>query len=91
MYRFADGRAERNLDRLAEVIAADVQVEIEAGRIGNHKPDAFLLWGERKRQLENGERFVQTPDGSRGFIVKYDKPEWIVVTALSRARSEEAA
>lgn len=91
LYRYSDGRAERSLDRLAEVIDADVRAEIRAGRLSRVKPAAFTLYGEKpNRQLDAGEWFVSTPDGRRGFIVKRDGDEWIVVTALSRARAEAA-
>lgn len=91
LYRYADGRAERNLERLAEVVAADVRAELEAGRLLNHKPAAFTLYGERpNRQLDPGEWFVSTPNRQRGFIVKRDEGEWIVVTCLSRVRAVDA-
>ena len=58
---------------------------IAAGHIYNHKPDGFLLYGERREQLEQGQRFVyRQPNASVGFIVKRLPQEDVVITTLVR-------
>lgn len=71
----------------------DIQVEIirqvrdgeQAGNVLNHKPDGFRLYGEKRKQLPSGHRFVYCNTAPRvGFIVKRFAQETVVVTTLSR-------
>lgn len=74
------------LDLLIEnVVRKDVAEAITAGRISNHKIDGFLLFGEHRRELPDGQRFVWTKDERRGYIVARELDRDVVVTALSRA------
>jgi hypothetical protein len=71
----------------------DIEIEIighvrcaeKAGNILNHKPDGFRLYGEKRRQLPSGQRFVYcNADPRVGFIVKRLPQETVVVTTLKR-------
>ena len=71
----------------------DIQLEIirhvrdgeQAGNVLNHKPDGFRLYGEKRKQLPSGHRFVFCNTAPRvGFIVKRFAQETVVVTTLSR-------
>ncbi len=59
---------------------------IEAGYILDHKPEGFLLYGQKPGRLPVGERFVyRQPNASVGFIVKRFPQEDVVVTTLIRS------
>lgn len=61
-----------------------VRQAIAEGRILNHKPDGFVLYRQKRRQLPDGQRFVYC-DESTGFIVKrLPGGEDIVVTTLTK-------
>jgi hypothetical protein len=71
----------------------DIEVEItkqvrcaeEAGNLLSHKPDGFLMYGERRGQLPLGQRFAFCdPEARIGFIIKRFPQETVVVTTLVR-------
>ena len=71
----------------------DLEVEIikqvrsaeGAGNVLNHKPDGFLMDGQKRQQLPPGQSFVFCdPEPRVGFIVKRFAHETVVVTTLSR-------
>jgi hypothetical protein len=61
-----------------------VEKAIAEGRVFNHRPEGFVLYGRKNRQLPGGQRFVQCDD-DYGFIVKRDPlGDDIVLTMLTR-------
>lgn len=75
-------------EAVAHLIAYEVRDGFLHGRTLNHKPKTFRLYGQRGHQLGPGERFVYDGSESRGFIVKREPDEDVVVTALCRAWTE---
>jgi hypothetical protein len=62
-----------------------VETAIAEGRVFNHRPEGFVLYGKKHNNLSPGHRFVQCHD-DYGFIVKRDPAgDDIVVTMLTRA------
>ena len=58
---------------------------LEAGNVANYKPEGFLLYGERRRQLPAGQRFVWCEEEPRlGFIVQRnpDEPDFVKTTMI---------
>lgn len=61
-----------------------VEAAFAAGRVFNHKPEGFILYGAKNKNLPAGQRFVQCSD-DYGFIVKREPGgDDIVITMLSR-------
>ena len=59
---------------------------IEDGYILDHKPEGFLLYGQKRERLPRGQRFVyRQPNASVGFIVKRFPQEDVVITTLTRS------
>ena len=75
---------ERSIRAVEHDIREMVSKTISEGRVLNHRPDDFLLYGRARstKQLAEGQWFA--PCGDIGFILKRDGKEWIVVTMLTR-------
>lgn len=71
-----------------ELIEQDVRAALGSGRRANHKPKPFRLYREKaKGSIPEGQVFVWSGDGRRGFILARDGEGWVVVTSLSRAEA----
>ena len=51
----------------------------------NHKIDGFVLYGQKRKNLPERERFVWSDDGKMAWIIKRDDQNDIVLTTLTRA------
>jgi len=61
-----------------------VEKAIAERRILNHKPEGFVLYGTKNKNLPAGQRFVQCHD-DYGFIIKREPSgDDIVLTMLTR-------
>ena len=70
------------------LIVEDVRAALGSGRRANHKPKSFRLYREKaKGSIPEGQVFVWSGDGRRGFILAPDGDGWAVVTCLSRAEA----
>lgn len=84
MYRSRRANA-RSLRAVEDDIREMVSKTISEGRVLNHRPADFILYGRAKRtkELAPGQWFA--PCGDVGFILKKEGKTWIVVTMLTRA------
>ena len=77
------GRLSRR--KLEAEIFEQVTQGIAAGYIYSYKPKGFLLYGQKRTKLDEGQRFVyRQPNASVGFILKRFPQEDVVVTTLVR-------
>ena len=77
------GRLSRK--HLESQIREHVLTGIADGHVYDHKPEGFLLYGQRPDRLKDGTRFIyRQPNASVGFIVKRLPQEDIVITTLVR-------
>jgi hypothetical protein len=67
-----------------DVVRLEVERALEAGRIANHKREGFILYGEKRRSLPAGQRFVWSEDDQRAWIIVRETSYDAVVTSLSR-------
>lgn len=81
-------RRRRANQRGFRAVEADIQEMVEdviaTGRVLNHRPKGFSLYGRKKSasSLAPGQWFA--PCGDIGFILKKENNEWVVVTMLTR-------
>ena len=68
-----------------------VEDALANGRVLDHRPDDFMLFGRAKssKPLAPGQWFA--PCGDIGFILKKDGRKWVVVTMLTRTGVRHAA
>jgi hypothetical protein len=52
----------RHFHPIEREIADAVREAIAAGRVANHKTEGFVLYGEKRKNLPDRERFVWTED-----------------------------
>lgn len=73
-------------DRMIErYLCAEVRAALEAGRIKDHKPKAWRLYGERSCVLDHViDRFVWDVAEERAWILRRESARDVIVTALSR-------
>jgi hypothetical protein len=83
-YRRRNNIPREPLRQTEQRISDCIRLAISEGRIFNHKPNGFLLYGEKRKQLPSEQRFVQC-DESYGFIIRRAPGEDIVLTMLSKA------
>ena len=84
MYRSRRANA-RGIAAVDADIKEMVSKVVSEGRVLNHRPNDFLLFGRSKstKPLAPGQWFA--PCGDIGFILKREGKTWIVVTMLTRA------
>lgn len=81
----------KNDRRPAKVIAAEIRecvaIAIERGNIYDQRPDGYLLYGRKRRDMPAGQRFVRCDEESNyGFVIKRTTDEGdIVITTLTKA------
>lgn len=69
---------------LEEEIRVEVVAAFAAGRVRNHRPKSFMLYGRNNRQLPPGQRFALNEEETLGWILKRDSQADIVMTTLTR-------
>lgn len=66
-------------------IREHVMQGIADGYVYRYKPDGFLLYGQKRENFTDGQRFIyRQPNASVGFIVRREPQEDIVITTLVR-------
>ena len=66
------------------IIINNVRRAFAEGRVRNHRPKHFLLFGRSNKQLPAGQRLALNEDESIGWIVKREANADVVMTTLTR-------
>lgn len=69
---------------IEEEIRDAVRAAFQGGRISNHRPKDFMLYGRSNRQLPEGQRLALSEDGRTGWILKREDNAEVVMTTLTR-------
>ena len=69
---------------LEEEIRESVLAAFAAGRVKNHRPKGFLLYGRSNNQLPAGQRLALNEDESLAWILKRESNTDVVMTTLTR-------
>lgn len=69
---------------LEEHIKSEVEESFRAGRVKDHRPKGFLLYGRSNNQLPQGQRLALNEDESIGWIIKRERSSDVVLTTLTR-------
>jgi len=69
---------------LEKDIRESVLAAFAAGRVRNHRPEGFLLYGRSNRQLPPGQRLALNEDETLAWILKRESNVDIVMTTLTR-------
>lgn len=54
------------------------------GRVKDHRPKTFMLYGRRSNQLPAGQRFALNEDGTIGWIIQRESGRDVVMTTLTK-------
>jgi hypothetical protein len=74
----------RPMSHLVDEIVAAVREAIRGGRVYNHKPRAFGLYGERRRQFPPDEHFILCDDEVGFMLKRLPTGDRVVTTMLTR-------
>ena len=69
---------------LEEEIQLEVNAAFKAGRVRDHRPKGFLLYGRTNNKLPDGQRLALNADHSLAWIIKPEDGTEIVLTTLTR-------
>ncbi len=69
---------------IEEEIRDAVLAAFQAGRIKNHRPKDFMLYGRNNSQLPDGQRLALSEDGRIGWVLKREEETEVVMTTLTR-------
>lgn len=83
-YRERRGGDRRPFATVHDEIVGQIREGMKNGRVFNHKPEGFVLYGRRSDRLPSSQRFVLC-DARYGFVIER-KPDGrdIVMTMLTR-------
>lgn len=93
LHRLSRAVGAQEADRLLQIynelereIRLAVECGIKGGKVMNHKPKSFMLYGHKRQSLPDGQRFIYCEDDPQiGFIVKrHAHGEDVVTTSISR-------
>lgn len=69
---------------LEQAIRDEVRTAFARGRVKNHRPKGFLLYGRSNKQLPEGQRLALNENETIGWIVKREEKADVVLTTLTR-------
>lgn len=69
---------------LEEEIRESVLAAFAAGRIMDHRPKDFMLYGRSNNQLPPGQRLALSENGTLAWILKRESYVDVVMTTLTR-------
>lgn len=69
---------------IEEEIRQEVLAAFASGRIRNHRPKDFMLYGRNNNQLPAGQRLALSEDGRTAWIIKRESDAEVVMTTLTR-------
>lgn len=69
---------------LEEEIVNEVRAAFAEGRVRNHRPRYFMLYGRRSNALPDGQRLAMNRDESMAWIVQRESGADVVMTTLTR-------
>jgi hypothetical protein len=69
---------------IEDEIRQEILAAFAAGRIRNHRPKTFMLYGRSNNSLPPGQRLALNEDESLAWILKRESGVDIVATTLTR-------
>lgn len=69
---------------LEEEIRQAVLAAFAAGRVRDHRPKTFILYGRNNNKLPEGQRLALNEDESLAWILKRESDADVVMTTLTR-------